>query len=177
MARQAGRWTEQWCEVDAAPKFNAGTRGSRTFMTAASSPQRALRLRPSELTFSSCGSLDPLLKSNARDGPIDVANFCGRQRIAHQLVGFRVSGLLRRRTPGPPPSSSINSTPASSRTRRTAKSLAAVSDVSPSVSSARRMVRRLTVDSHERSAAVRPMAGLLSFFREGTTERSGLPLR
>jgi hypothetical protein len=36
----------------------------------------------------------------------------------------------RKRTPGPPPFSSMNSTPAASKTRRTAKSLAVVIDVS-----------------------------------------------
>ena len=40
---------------------------------------------------------------------------------------------------GPPPFSSINSTPAASKARRTARSLAVVMDVSPSASSARRI--------------------------------------
>ena len=57
----------------------------------------------------------------------------------------------RRRTPGPPPSSSMNSTPAASNARRTAKSLAAVIDVSSSVSSARRMVVTPRADARARS--------------------------
>src|SRR5262249_8583966 len=61
---------------------------------------------------------------------------------------------LRRRTPGPPPSSSMKSTPAASRVRRTAKSLAAVIDVSFSESSARRIVATLSSDSRARSSAL-----------------------
>src|SRR6516162_4062073 len=59
----------------------------------------------------------------------------------------------RKRTPGPPPFSSMNSTPAVSRARRTAKSLAAVIDVWSSASSARRMVATPTADSLARSSA------------------------
>src|SRR5262249_23974288 len=63
-------------------------------------------------------------------------------------------GRCRNRTPGPPPLSSMNSTPAASRARRTAKSLAAVIDVSSSVSSARRMVATLRSDRRARSSAL-----------------------
>src|SRR5262245_38199592 len=48
----------------------------------------------------------------------------------------------------------MNSTPAASRARRTAKSLAAVIEVSSSVSSARRMVATLRSDSRARSSAL-----------------------
>jgi hypothetical protein len=48
----------------------------------------------------------------------------------------------------------MNSTPAASRARRTAKSLAIVIDVSPSVSSARRMVASPKAASHASSAAL-----------------------
>jgi hypothetical protein len=58
------------------------------------------------------------------------------------------------RTPGPPPFSLMNSTPAASSARRTAKSLAAVSAVWGSASSARRIVRKLTVEWLERSSAL-----------------------
>src|SRR5664280_3555616 len=44
---------------------------------------------------------------------------------------------LRRRTPGPPPFSSMNSTPAASKARLMASSLAAVSDVPFSATSTR----------------------------------------
>src|ERR1019366_6457767 len=49
-------------------------------------------------------------------------------------------GSLRMRTPGPPPFSSMNSTPAASKARLMASSLAAVSDVPFSATSARLIV-------------------------------------
>ena len=61
---------------------------------------------------------------------------------------------LRRRTPGPPPFSSMNSTPAASRARRTARSLAAVIEVSASDNSARRIVATLKELSRARSSAL-----------------------
>src|SRR5262249_25089793 len=70
----------------------------------------------------------------------------------------------RNRTPGPPPLSSMNSTPAASKARRTAKSLAAVIEVSSSVSSARRIVATLRSDRRARSSALqrrRPRAALI----------------
>jgi hypothetical protein len=60
---------------------------------------------------------------------------------------------LRRRTPGPPPFPSMNSTPAASKARRMAKSFGAVIEVSASASSARRIVATPTADSRARSAA------------------------
>jgi hypothetical protein len=60
---------------------------------------------------------------------------------------------FRRRTPGPPPFPSMNSTPAASKARRTAKSFGAVIEVSVSLSSARRMVATPTADSRARSSA------------------------
>src|SRR5215813_11502826 len=60
----------------------------------------------------------------------------------------------RKRTPGPPPFSSMNSTPAASKARRTAESLAAVIKVSSSVSSARRIVATLRSDPRARSSAL-----------------------
>ena len=62
----------------------------------------------------------------------------------------------RRRTPAPPPFSSMNSTPAASRARRTARSLAGVIEVARSISSARRIVRKLTADCWARSCALQP---------------------
>jgi hypothetical protein len=58
-----------------------------------------------------------------------------------------------RRAPSPPPFSSINSTPAFSRARRMADALANVIVVFPSVDSARWIVAWLTPDSRTRSAA------------------------
>jgi hypothetical protein len=60
----------------------------------------------------------------------------------------------RKRTPGPPPFSSMNSTPAASKARRTAKSFAAVREVWSSATSARRMVFRPNAASRARSSAV-----------------------
>src|SRR5262249_20891224 len=62
--------------------------------------------------------------------------------------------LCGKRPPGLPPLSSMNSTPAASKARRTAKSLAAVIEVSSSVSSARRMVATLRSDRPARSSAL-----------------------
>jgi hypothetical protein len=64
----------------------------------------------------------------------------------------------RKRTPGPPPFSSMNSTPAASKARRTAKSLAVVIDVSSSVSSARLIVVTLRAVSRARSSALQRMS-------------------
>src|SRR5436190_8263187 len=63
-------------------------------------------------------------------------------------------GCCRKRTPGPPPLPSMNSTPAASSARRTAKSLATVSEVLSSVSSARLMVLSPSDDSRARSPAL-----------------------
>src|SRR5262245_27490720 len=48
----------------------------------------------------------------------------------------------------------MNSTPAASKTRRTAKSLATVSEVLPSASSARLIVLRPSADARARSSAL-----------------------
>jgi hypothetical protein len=61
---------------------------------------------------------------------------------------------FRSRTPGPPPFSSMNSTPADSNARRIAKSLALVSAVRFSFNSARRMVATLSADAAARSSVV-----------------------
>jgi hypothetical protein len=65
----------------------------------------------------------------------------------YHLAGL-ARGRLRRRNPGPPPFSSMNSTPAASKACRTARSLAAVIEVSTSASSTRRVTspfKRLVV--------------------------------
>jgi hypothetical protein len=77
------------------------------------------------------------------------------------FLGYFLGALGRRRcrkrTPGPPPFSSMNSTPAASKVRRTAKSLAVVIDVSSSVSSARLIVVTLRAVSRARSSALQRM--------------------
>src|SRR3954467_10574076 len=81
---------------------------------------------------------------------------CLIDELAHDAVyfsDFRLTGFPRR-TPGPPPFSSMNSTPAVSKARRTAKSFAAVIEVSRLAISARRIVRMLTADWRESSSAV-----------------------
>jgi hypothetical protein len=80
----------------------------------------------------------------------------GRRQCVVYLPGF-LWVRLRSLTPGPPPFSSVNSTPAASKARRTAKSLAAVIDVSSAVSSARRIVVTPTDDAFARSAALQRM--------------------
>jgi hypothetical protein len=68
---------------------------------------------------------------------------------------YRVLGAgVRSRTPGPPPFSSMNSIPASSKARRIAKSFAAVKEVSITVNSARRIVVRPTAEARARSSAL-----------------------
>jgi hypothetical protein len=62
--------------------------------------------------------------------------------------------VFRRRTPGPPPFLSMNSTPAASEARRTASSLATVSEVPSSATSARLIVFTPRADSRARSAAL-----------------------
>jgi hypothetical protein len=69
-------------------------------------------------------------------------------RFSDQREGFR------RRTPAPPPFSSMNSTPASSSARRIARSFAAVIDVADVISSARRIVVTPTEDDRARSSAL-----------------------
>src|SRR5215469_5978610 len=83
--------------------------------------------------------------------------FLSAALAGNYLVDFGRVRFLRR-TPGPPPFSSMNSTPAVSNARRIARSLAAVIEVSRSASSARRIVRRLTADWRERSSAVHLMS-------------------
>ena len=60
----------------------------------------------------------------------------------------------RRRTPGPPPFSSMNSTPAASSARRRAASLGSVTGISPSTTSTRRIVATPTFEALARSRAL-----------------------
>jgi hypothetical protein len=80
---------------------------------------------------------------------------------------------FRSRTPGPPPFSSMNSTPADSNARRIAKSLALVSAVSFSFSSARRMVVTLSADAAARSSAVQRMRDRVALIRALVKKKSG----
>ena len=88
--------------------------------------------------------------SNAAD---DLAAGYGQRECIAYLLGFLWT-RFRSLTPGPPPFSSVNSTPAASKARRTAKSLAAVIDVSSAVSSARRDGRRAPLASRTRAGSV-----------------------
>jgi hypothetical protein len=81
----------------------------------------------------------------------------------HYRCGFFFS-LSRRRTPGPPPFSSMNSTPEASKARRMAISLAAVNEVPSSATSARLIVFTPRADSRARSAALRELP-VASHFR------------
>jgi hypothetical protein len=71
----------------------------------------------------------------------------------HFARGFALR-RSRRRTPGPPPFSSMNTTPAVSSALRIASSLAAVSGVCASASSARRIVFTPKAVARARSAAL-----------------------
>jgi len=75
--------------------------------------------------------------------------------VTTMVAGSHRSGFggFRRRTPGPPPFSSMNSMPADSNVRRIASSLAAVRAVGPFANSAFRIVATLTEDSFARSSA------------------------
>src|SRR5258708_6856378 len=69
---------------------------------------------------------------------------------SHRLcfVGFRS------RTPGPPPFSSMNSTPADSKAALSAASFAAVTGISPSIVSTRRIVATPTLEALAKSRAL-----------------------
>jgi hypothetical protein len=58
------------------------------------------------------------------------------------------------RTPSPPPLSSMNSTPAASNAWRSAASLGSVTGISPSTTSARRIVATPTFEAAARSRAL-----------------------
>jgi hypothetical protein len=86
-----------------------------------------------------------------RPGPW-LARFGGATGVHFaRALAFRRS---RRRTPGPPPFSSMNTTPAPSSALRIAPSFAAVSAVCPSESSARRMVLTPRAVARARSATL-----------------------
>src|SRR5450759_5739362 len=77
-------------------------------------------------------------------------------RVAHRsrcgtYLGCFGRWRLRSRTPGPPPFSSMNSTPANFKARRTARSLAAIIDASLSDNSARVVFRLLPLSLFDRS--------------------------
>jgi len=85
------------------------------------------------------------------------------------FLDFSFSGL-RSRTPGPPPFSSMNSTPAASKARRTARSFTVVIEVSSFVSSARRIVATLNDVCRARSSAlhrIRDRAALICALLSG----------
>jgi hypothetical protein len=96
----------------------------------------------------------------------DSANF---SRIATH--GRRLGSFFSR-TPGPPPFSSMNSMPAPSSVRRIARSLAAVSAMASSATSARRIVFTPRADSRARSCALhrrRARAALIWALESGPT--------
>jgi len=105
------------------------------------------------------GNCDPALRDSsaaslASDCGSSWPQSCGGEHTRDYFLSVFGRGRCRNRTPGPPPLSSMNSTPAASRARRTAKSLAVVIDVWASVSSARRIVVTPRVDSRARSSAL-----------------------
>ena len=104
------------------------------------------RMRPLCGALATAGRLDTTERTIA-------ASLATSDSARNYFLGALGRRRCRKRTPGPPPFSSMNSTPAASRARRTAKSLAAVIDVWSSASSARRMVATPTADSLARSSA------------------------
>ncbi len=92
-----------------------------------------------------------------------------------RLVIFAISifDRLRRRTPGPSPFSSMNTTPAASKARRTAKSFGAVIDVSSCASSARRIVATPTANARARSSARNRIFKCGVHFRDFPTRTPG----
>jgi len=90
---------------------------------------------------------DPVEDAVRRIMPLSASTYLGN------LPGGGLRSDFRRRTPGPPPFSSMNSTPADSSARRSASSLAAVIEVSRSASSA-----RLTVFTPKDASLARSIA-------------------
>ena len=75
-------------------------------------------------------------------------------------------GGLRRRTPRPPPFSSMNSTPADLSALRTTKLLAVVIAISPSATSARLIVFTPSADALARSSAPSQKDALIRLWQE-----------
>jgi hypothetical protein len=119
--------------------------------------------RSSTIPFNTGGRTGVRMASDSRLSRYRACPWRKRSRDNHSVAMSSSRGFafhytfftcrLRRRTPGPPPFSSINSTPAPSA-RRTAKSLATVSDVWSSANSARRIVFRPNAASRARSSTV-----------------------
>ena len=78
----------------------------------------------------------------------------GRNPANYLRPGFFTNCDLRKRTPAPPPLLSMNSIPAASNAWRSAASLASVTGISPSTTSARRIVATPTLEAVARSRAL-----------------------
>src|SRR5258705_9477057 len=145
--------------------------GSWLFLDSESRRQRNHEPRQPEIpkrkksdiqTRLSC-KIDYLLRSNHNDQSIASEFFTGdsfatvtgfpRRQTCYLFCVSPFAGF-RRRTPAPPPFSSMNSTPAASKVRRIDSSLATVSEVSSSATSARRIVLAPRAASLARSAAL-----------------------
>ena len=80
--------------------------------------------------------------------------FYGLSTYELQLTYFRFRDGFRKRRPSPVPFSSMNSIPADSNACRMAASFAAVTGISPSITSTRRIVATPTFDARARSSAL-----------------------
>ena len=89
----------------------------------------------------------PKLGSFRKSQRVGLQRFADYFRVA--LCGFR------KRTPSPALSSSMNSIPAASSACRMAASFAAVTGISPSITSTRRIVATPTFDSRAKSSALK----------------------
>jgi hypothetical protein len=90
----------------------------------------------------------------------------------YHLVGL-ARGRLRRRNPGPPPFSSMNSTPAISKARRTARSLASVMDVPSSTKVIGTRANSFGFVSQNRVGAYRKAIECLCFYAYRLANKMG----
>jgi hypothetical protein len=125
--------------------------------TVASYESDAGRERPSlssvEMAFVEPGKSDDAVLDDfgfALQGGGPALDFDSRVSYFSGFLWIRLRSL----TPGPPPFSSMKSTPADSSAWRTARSLAAVNEVALSTTSARRMVFTPRADARARSSAL-----------------------
>jgi hypothetical protein len=131
----------RFASADGAPRYNLQPENGRaSTKIPAETATPALRDSAAASLTSDCGSSWP--------------QSCGGELTRDYFLSVFGRGRCRNRTPGPPPLSSMNSTPAASSARRTAKSLATVSEVLSSASSARLIVLSPSDDSRARSPAL-----------------------
>jgi hypothetical protein len=133
--RRSAPYAERYC-VEACTQRRAVRCGKHSPLSKAAGPTRR------ELGFRNL-SLQSV-RAISTNRPLRFANY-----FRAALCGFR------KRTPSPALSSSMNSIPAASSACRMAASFAAVTGISPSITSTRRIVATPTFDSRAKSSALR----------------------